>query len=341
MSESTTAKERANENSNDENKKQKPTWLTWASRIITVVFFIAVPVLLYMLVKNVDWQEVKDSISGYKTSTLLIGAVIVIVSYAIFTSYDLLARHYTQHKLPATQILPVAFVCYAFNLNLSAWVGSLALRFRLYSRLGLDVPTITKIMTINILTNWLGYILLAGSIFSLRLLKLPEEWALGTTALQLIGFGLLSAAAIYLLACAFAKRRTWTLFKHEITLPSIRFALTQAAIGSINWAVMGLMIFNLLPEEASYPTVLGILLICGIAGVVTHIPAGLGVLEGVFIAMLQHEFSKGTILGALITYRAIYYLIPLALACITYLILEQQAKKLRANNETEQQPATT
>src|SRR5690606_10178341 len=136
---------------------------------------------------------------------------------------------------------------------------------------------------------------LAGIIFSLRLLKLPENW-IGTTALQLIGFALLFIATLYLLACGFAKRRSWKLRQQKITLPSWRFALLQAGIAAVNWSIMGLLIFFLLPEGPSYPTVLGILLICGIAGVATHIPAGLGVLEAVFIAMLQHEVSKGAIL---------------------------------------------
>src|SRR5690606_23737899 len=116
--------------------------------------------------------------------------VIALVSYGVFSSYDLLARRYTEHNLPAIKIIPLAFVCYAFNLNLSAWVGSFALRFRLYSRLGLSVPTISKIVSVNIITNWLGYIILAGLIFSMRLLNLPDNWALGATALQFIGFAL-------------------------------------------------------------------------------------------------------------------------------------------------------
>lgn len=314
-------------------KNGRKTWWAWAGRILTLLFFILVPVLLYSLVKNLDWQEVKEALSTYKITTLLIGGAIALTSYGIFSSYDLLARHYTKHTIPPLQVIPVAFVCYAFNLNLSAWVGSFALRYRLYTRLGLEVGTITKIVSINIITNWLGYIILAGTIFSLRLLKLPESWDIGTTALQLIGCALLGVAGLYLAACGLAKRRSWKMFNHEITLPSFRFAALQAVLAALNWSLMGLLIFFLLPEGPSYPSVLGILLICGIAGVVTHIPAGLGVLEAVFIAMLQHELSKGGILAALFAYRAVYFLLPLAIACVTYLVLEQQAKNLRSHND--------
>jgi uncharacterized membrane protein YbhN (UPF0104 family) len=86
---------------------------------------------------------------------------------------------YTGHRLPARQVLPVAFVCYAFNLNFTTWVGGVALRYRLYSRLGLDTPTITRILTLGLLTNWMGYLLLAGTVFAFGMVKLPEtgRWA--------------------------------------------------------------------------------------------------------------------------------------------------------------------
>ena len=60
----------------------------------------------------------------------------------------------------------MAFVCNAFNLNLSSWVGAVALRYRLYSRLGLDIADITRILTFSLVTNWFGYPLLAGILFS-------------------------------------------------------------------------------------------------------------------------------------------------------------------------------
>lgn len=307
-------------------EKPKKTWVKRLSQIFTIFFFILVPVLLYLLVRNLEWQEVKDSLNSFTLTTLLIGFAIAMVSYGVFSSYDLLARHYVKHSLPATKILPSAFVCYASNLNLSAWVGSFAVRFRLYSRLGLSVGDISRIISINIITNWLGYIVLAGIIFSLGLLNLPDNWSVGSQALQLIGVALLLITALYILACRFSKRRTWKIRDYEITLPTSTFALLQALMGAINWSLMGLLVFILLPDGASYPAVLGTLLICSIAGVVTHIPAGLGVLEAVFLAMLQHEFSKGQIIAALLGYRTLYFLIPLAIAIVVYLLLEKTAK---------------
>lgn len=84
-----------------------------------------------------------------------------------------------------------------------------------------------------------------------------------------------------------------------------------------------------MPAKLDYPLVLGVLLISAIAGVLTHIPAGLGVLEAVFIALLQHEASRGSLLAGLIAYRAIYFIVPLLIALVMYLGVEAKAKALR------------
>ncbi|MBD8602727.1 MULTISPECIES: lysylphosphatidylglycerol synthase domain-containing protein [unclassified Pseudomonas] len=306
----------------------------WAKRIMTVLCFILVPVLVFMLVKNLDWQEVKHALSSYKMSTLLIGAGIVAASYLTFASYDLLAKRYIGHEVPSRQVLPLAFVCYAFNLNLGSWVGGIALRYRLYSKLGLDVPAITKILSLCLITNWLGYLFVAGTLFAMGLPALPEGFKIGSTGLQIIGVVIILLGLAYLAACRFSKKRTWTIRKQEILLPSFKMALTQACLGALNWSLMGLLVWSLLPEKVGYPTILAILLISSIAGVITHIPAGLGVLETIFITLLQGQYSKGALLAALIAYRALYFLLPLAIACVVYLVLEKRTRTIEKNRES-------
>ncbi|HVL00997.1 MAG TPA: lysylphosphatidylglycerol synthase domain-containing protein [Dongiaceae bacterium] len=307
-------------------------WLRWGKRLLMGIFLVLVPWLLYQLIQNLDWAEVTTAIGSFSGTTLLLAVAAAFTSYFIYTGFDLLGRHYTGHHLPARQIIPVTFVCYAFNLNLSAWVGGIALRYRLYSRLGLDLATITRILSFSLITNWLGYVLVAGVVFSMRVVRLPASWELGATGLQWLGFALIAVGVCYLLACRFSSQREWHIRGHEITLPEWHIALLQAVLGAVNWLLMASVIFLLLPDKASYPAVLSILLIASIAGVISHIPAGLGVLETVFITMLQHQFSHGTLMAALIGYRAIYFLLPLAIAVIVYLVLEKNAKKLARKN---------
>jgi uncharacterized membrane protein YbhN (UPF0104 family) len=86
--------------------------------------------------------------------------------------------------------------------------------------------------------------------------------------------------------------------------------------------------YILLDARVAFPVVVEVLLVAAIAGVITHVPAGLGVLEAVFLALLSHQVPKNELLGALLMYRAIYYLAPLAIATALYLLVEARAKKL-------------
>ncbi|MEE6892418.1 YbhN family protein [Escherichia coli] len=313
--------------------KSHPRWRL-VKKILTWLFFIAVIVLLVVYAKKVDWEEVWKVIRDYNRVALLSAVGLVVVSYLIYGCYDLLARSYCGHKLAKRQVMLVSFICYAFNLTLSTWVGGIGMRYRLYSRLGLPGSTITRIFSLSITTNWLGYILLAGIIFTVGVVELPDHWYVDQTTLRILGIGLLMIIAVYLWFCAFAKHRHMTIKGQKLVLPSWKFALAQMLISSVNWMVMGAIIWLLLGQSVNYFFVLGVLLVSSIAGVIVHIPAGIGVLEAVFIALLAGEHtSKGTIIAALLAYRVLYYFIPLLLALICYLVLESQAKKLRAKNE--------
>lgn len=320
-------------NSKKASAKLRNAWGRWLKHGVTLLLFMVVAILLFSLVRNMDWQAVIETLRGYSPALVMMGLGITAASFAVFSSYDLLGKFYTGHELPIKEVLPLAFVCYAFNLNLGAWVGGIALRYRLYTKFGLKVATVTRVLSVSLTTNWLGYMLLAGTLFTLRLIELPEHWQVGTLGLQFIGAGLLLVCLFYLLACRYSRRRTWQWWGHEIVLPSLRLALLQMLLGAANWSLMAALVYLLLPQGVFYPTILGILLVSSIAGVVTHIPAGLGVLEAVFIALLQHQVSTSEIIAALIGYRALYFLFPLGLACMVYLLLERWSKKQQRESE--------
>lgn len=310
-----------------------PKWKL-AKKVLTWLFFIAVIVLLVVYARKVNWEDVYNVIVNYNRLAVLSAVGLVVLSYLTYGCYDLIGRAYCGHKLAKRQVMLVSFICYAFNLTLSTWVGGVAMRYRLYSRLGLDSGTITRIFSLSIATNWLGYILLAGVVFSAGMVPIPGGWFIGETTLRIIGVALLLVVVAFLWACAFSKRRKWTIRRQTLQLPSLRMALFQFAVSSANWLVMGAIIWLLLARQVDYPIVLGVLLISSIAGVIIHIPAGIGVLEAVFLALLsgQHA-SHGTIIAALLAYRVLYFILPLLLALVLYLVLESRAKHLRAKNE--------
>jgi uncharacterized membrane protein YbhN (UPF0104 family) len=300
-----------------------------AKRGLTIAFFGLVAWLLFHQARAIEWDEVWATVLALPNGVLALGALLALASYTLYSTFDLFGRHLTGHPLGAGRVMLVTFISYAFNLNLGALVGGFAFRYRLYARLGLDNVVITRVLTMSMLTNWLGYIVLAGTVFLLRPLALPPDWKLGSEGLQVLGGVLLAVAATYLLACAVSTRRSWTLRGHEIALPSWRIAGLQLVMSCANWLLIASIVYVLLQQRIDYPAVLSVLLVAAVAGVITHVPAGIGVLEAVFVALLSHQVPKGELLGALLAYRAVYYLGPLIVATVTFLFVEARAKALR------------
>jgi len=313
-------------------------WMRWGKRALTLLLLLAISTLLYTSLRNLDWEEVRQALNAYSPQILLLGTLITLASYLLSGGYDLLGRKYSRHHLPTRQIILVAMAGYAFTLNFTTWIGGVAMRYRLYTRLGLSASTVTRILSLSLLTNWTSCMALAGVIFSLRLVELPDNWTLGMNSLQLLGFALLGLVSAYVGICAFSRQRVWRFRERYVTLPSLRIVLLQLCLGASNWSLMAALIYWLLPEGATYASVLGVLLISCMAAVVAHVPAGLGVLEAVFLALLQHQHSQASLIAALITYRVLYYLLPLLVISVTYAVLEKRAKNLRKRDE---QPVET
>lgn len=294
----------------------------WLRRGLTLAFFAVVGWLVWRQARTIDWHEVRDAIAAMPWPVLATALAIGAASHLLYSSFDLLGRRLTGHRVPVPLTMATTFVSYAFNLNFGSLVGGLAFRFRLYARLGLDSARIARIVALSMLTNWSGYLVLMGGLCLLQPFEIPEGWRFAGRSLQPLGAALLAVAGAYVLANFVVKRRELRWRGHVLPLPGGRLALLQLAASCANWMLMGAMVWTLLGGRVDYPTVLGVLLVAAIAGVLTHVPAGLGVLEAVFVALLADRIAPGEVLAALLVYRGLYYLLPLAIALPLHLTLE-------------------
>lgn len=300
----------------------RPRWVGG----LTVVFFAVLAYFGWRYAHTIDWQNVQQALTATPAPALLAAGVMTAISHAIYSSFDLLGRAYTRHRLRAVQVLGITFISYAFNLTLGSLLGGIALRLRLYTRLGLSALTVTRVFIFSIVTNWFGFLVLAGAVFALA--PPPVGTGLSGPALRALGLGLLMLAGSYAVLCLRTRRRRLRLFRHAYRLPGPRLVALQLALSCAHWASTGGVLYILLQAQVDYLSVLGVLLIAAVAGVLTHIPAGLGVLEAVFLTLLSDAVPSHVLLAALLAYRAIYYLVPFILAAALYGAIE--ARRPRA-----------
>ncbi len=301
-------------------------WWPWVRKGLWLAFFTLLAFLLVRQARTIDWAEVWATLRALPVGVLALAGTLALASHALYATFDLLGRRMTGHRLATPTVMLITFISYAFNLNMGSLVGGVASRYRLYGRLGLDSGKITRVVAISMLTNWLGYLLLGGLAFLFYPLALPAEWSISDHVLQVAGAVLALVALAYVAWCALSRRRSMQLRGYRFTLPSGRMALLQLVMSCLNWSLIAGAIYVLLQQQIDYVTVLTVLLLAAVAGVVTHVPAGLGVLEAVFVALLGAQLAPATLIGTLLAYRALYYLTPLAIAAVAFLILEIRNK---------------
>jgi uncharacterized membrane protein YbhN (UPF0104 family) len=287
-------------------------------------------------VREIEWTEVRTAVFAYPLGALALAAFLVAVSHVAYACYDLLARRYVGHTLATPAVLATAFISYAFNLNLGALVGGFGFRIRLYGKLGLDAASIGRVIAFSLVTNWSGWLLLGGASFVLRQVRLPAAFPLSVAALQALGGAMLVVPLAYVAACFVSKRRTWRWRAHAFALPSGPLALAQLLLSSLNWSLIGAIVWVLLPGALSYGTVLATLLGAAIVGAATHVPGGLGVLEAVFVATLAGSVPAPALIAALLVYRALYYFAPLCVAAVMHLGIEALTRRRRISKRDHQ-----
>jgi uncharacterized membrane protein YbhN (UPF0104 family) len=302
-------------------------WWPWAKRIFAVGFAVVVLALLTRYARHIDWHKVKTTLEDLPRAVLLQALGLAALSHFVYSLMDLVGRHYTGHDLPRHRVMQVSFISYAFNLNLGSLVGGIGFRYRMYAQQGVRYGNITRIVTLSMMTNWLGYILLAGLVFTIAPMELPPSWNLDREELRLLGVVLLAVSVCYLILCAFARQRSYTIRGHEIEIPTLRMALAQLGISCSHWTTMAAVPWCLLHGQVDYPTALSVLLTASMAGVLMHVPAGLGVMEAVYVALLSHRIPRHELIGVLLAFRAVFYLAPLLVGALMYLTVEMRSRK--------------
>lgn len=306
----------------------------WFRRVAPWGLAALVLVLVAGQARTVDWPAVWQSLQSLSPARLAVAALLSLASYGLYAGFDLVGRRLTGHLLSVARTLGTAAISYAFNLNFGAWVGGLGLRLRLYSRWGLAAPTVLQVIAYSMATNWLGYLWVGGAVLLLAPPRLPAAWMLPDAGVRAVGLAMVAAALAYLALCRFSRQRQLTWRTRTLALPSGRLAALQALAGGTNWLLIGAIAWLVLGGRIDYAAVLGTMLLAAVAGVVTHVPANLGVLEAVVVATLGARLPAHELIAAMLAFRATYYLLPLALALPAYGLSEAAARRARVTAPT-------
>ena len=97
---------------------------------LTLAFFSVLAYFGWRYAHTLAWHDVWQALGATPAPTLVAASVMATISHAIYSSFDLLGRAYTGHRLRAAQVMGITFISYAFSLTLGALVGGVGLRLR-------------------------------------------------------------------------------------------------------------------------------------------------------------------------------------------------------------------
>lgn len=289
------------------------------SAVISLAVLAAAAFVLYELLHDADFGKVFATLKAQSVQKITIAAIFVVAGYVTLTFYDYFALHAIgRGKVPYAVAALASFTSFTIGHSLGAAVltGGL-IKFRIYSAWGLTVLDIAKIAFITSITFWLGNAFLLGGATAYA----PEAAAavdhLPLWINRTIGVSALVAIACYLLWLA-PRRRVIGRSGWRIVLPSLRFTLVQIGIGALDLTLITLAMYAVLPPNppVGFITMMVPFLTATLLGTVSHAPGGLGVIEVTMLLGLP-QFQREELLAALLTFRALYFVLPLLLATLS------------------------
>ncbi|KQM30112.1 bifunctional lysylphosphatidylglycerol flippase/synthetase MprF [Sphingomonas sp. Leaf10] len=269
------------------------------------------------LTQEVRFADVRAAMHALSPHRIVLALLATAGSYLALTFYDLLALRVIGRPLPWRTAALASFTSYTLshNLGLALLTGGSA-RYRIYTAAGLDGPDVARIVAIASGTFWAGVVSVTGA--ALLLHHGPLDLVglkLSAGQVALAGWSIAALAVGSLAACALV-RTPIRLFGFTLPLPTPTQLLLQIAIALIDISCASAALFVLIPgaTPALLPAFILAYALGIVAAVVTHVPGGIGVFEAVVLAVVPAD--RAALFAALIAYRVLYYLLPLALGIL-------------------------
>jgi len=294
---------------------------------------------LEALTREVHYHDVRAAMHAMSLGQIALSLVFTAGSYLALTFYDALALRVIGRPLPWRTAALASFTSYTLshNLGLAPLTGGSA-RYRVYTAAGLDGLDVARVVGLASGSFSAGVATAAGAALLSHSgpLDLPGL-TLDAVTSHAIGAAVLVAVGGLICASGMLKRPP-RLAGFVVPLPRSRQLIGQIGVALADIACASAALYVLIPGAtlAMLPTFMLAYALGIAAAVVTHVPGGIGVFEAVVLAVVGG--NPATLFAALIAYRLIYYLLPLAIGVLLLLwhegVRQRRAGRVLAEAQT-------
>lgn len=315
-----------------------PELVRWLKIALAVAVLGLAAFLLRRALQGQDPAVLWQTITAAPAARLWGAFGFALASYACLTLFDYLALRYAGKPLAYPRVALASFTSLSLGHNLGfAALSSGAIRYRFYSRWGLSGVEVAKVILFCGATVGIGLAMLTAISLALQPELAIKLTGLSPLLLSLIGGGIVLLLIGYLAACAFWRGER-ELRGHRVKLPSLRLALGQFAIGTVNFALVAACLQQALAivAETSYPDVAAAYVLANLATLVSHVPGGLGVIETV----VGHLFGAGEVIAGLVLFRLVYFIVPLICGALLFAASELFIQRAATGSAAHDRPAS-
>lgn len=293
----------------------KRFWHYFGIVAAVAVFAAAVWALTWQL-RDLRWDELGRQLEAIPLLRILAAVAATFAAYLVLAAYDHTAFRYIGRRMAFGRVAFVSSISYAFshNLGFGALTGG-AVRFRFYTDWGVPPGDVARV----VLYAGIVYYLCALSVGGL--LTFPNAGALAgvlelePALVRTIAAVWVLCGALYVVWCL-CGRPVVRVGEREVTPPKIKHGLVQFCVGILEWVFTSAVLYLVLPPDfgMSYWHFVAVYVLAYMAGHISHVPGGLGVFETVLLVLMAGTVPTHVVAAGIITYRVIYFLMPLALA---------------------------
>jgi len=302
--------------------------------VIGLALFLGALEVLRHELSATSWTAIEAGVAGTPRSQILTAVGLTVLNYLVLTVYDFLAFASIGRRIAAWRIGAASFLAYAIANNVGfAMLSGASVRYRFYTRWGVGAEDLSRIIFSYSITFWLGLLALGG--LSLALGPLPRADLLPGAVLAAPVGWLLFAASIAYVVFTIVRSEPLRLWRLEVPMPPPAVAVAQWITSSVDWILAGMVLYVLLPAGAPFFAVLGAFLAAQLVGLISHVPGGAGVFEGLIVLLLKPYLSSADLVAPLLLYRAIYYLLPLGVAIVGLLFDEVWQRRVPTRRTAE------
>ena len=269
------------------------------------------------LLADVRYAAIVEEIGATPPLRLGLALLATCASYVALTGYDASALRYAGVKVRTGTVMLTAFIAYALSntVGLGVLTGG-AVRLRLYSAAGVDAQQIAQAVGFNAVAFGIGMTTFGALGLWWDAGALAATIGVPAPLLEILAALMVIAVVVFIALCQ--QRRALQIHAHwRVRLPPAGLVLQQLLISALDLAAAAAALWCLLPDGAvPLPTFVAFY-VTGIAlGVLSHVPGGLGVFEAVILLACAGRVPAEQVVSALVLYRVIYYLLPLAAAVV-------------------------